>query len=531
VAKRYRPVVRDQEFLLPPNMADWLPPDHLVWFILDVVEQLDTRAFHRRGRRGGVGRQGYDPDMLLALLLYAYAVGERSSRRIERLCQDHVAFRVLCGQDAPDHTTLARFRAAHEDAFAGLFAQVLRLSAQAGMVRVGVVAIDGTKIAADAARTANRTPRWLRAEAERVAREILTEAGQVDDAEDTAAAVGSGPDDRLPPGMADRRSRAANINKALAELDRQDTADRAADQVEQRRLADYLARVEAGEVVPGAPPAGIDMVAYHRARAARERRRIAQAHGLRGHAANRQRAEARRQLKKILDSIAEAERAAAAGQVDPRGAKQRLRDRRDAAIRTRGGAGRTVNLTDPDSRLMTTANGGSVQGYNAQVAVTDEHLILGIHLSQDANDLRCFAPTLAAAQTAVTSLKLSIGTVLADAGYFTNDNLTLPGPDRLIAPGKHRELFDEVNDHPASGPPPADATPQEAMRHRLRTPEGTELYKRRSATVETVIAHLKELTGLTKFSRRGLPAVTAELHLAAAVHNLRRMHTAAPQPC
>jgi transposase len=195
-------------------MADWLPPDHLVWFILDVVEQLDTRAFHRRGRRGGVGRQGYDPDMLLALLLYAYAVGERSSRRIERLCQDHVAFRVLCGQDAPDHTTLARFRAAHEDAFAGLFAQVLRLSAQAGMVRVGVVAIDGTKIAADAARTANRTPRWLRAEAERVAREILTEAGQVDDAEDTAAAVGSGPDDRLPPGMADRRSRAANINKA-----------------------------------------------------------------------------------------------------------------------------------------------------------------------------------------------------------------------------------------------------------------------------------------------------------------------------
>jgi transposase len=104
VARSYRRVDREQQFLLPVNMADWLPEDHLVWFVLDVVEELDTSGFHARHPVAGPGRAAYDPDMLLALLVYAYAVGERSSRRIERLCHDHVAFRVLCAQDAPDHT-------------------------------------------------------------------------------------------------------------------------------------------------------------------------------------------------------------------------------------------------------------------------------------------------------------------------------------------------------------------------------------------------------------------------------------------
>jgi transposase len=130
-------------------MADWLPDKHLVWFVLDVVAQLDTAAFHATRKTGGVGRQGYDPDMLLALMIYAYSIGERSSRRIERLCVEHVAFRILCGQDAPDHTTIARFRSTYHDAFADLFAQVLRLCADAAMVKVGVISIDGTKIAAN----------------------------------------------------------------------------------------------------------------------------------------------------------------------------------------------------------------------------------------------------------------------------------------------------------------------------------------------------------------------------------------------
>lgn len=524
--------MRDQEFLLPPNMADWLPGDHLVWFVIDVVDRLDTRGFHARAKRGGVGRQGYDPDMLLALLVYAYAVGERSSRRIEHLCVDHVAFRVLCGQDPPDHTTIARFRAAHQDGFAGLFAQVLRLAAEAGMVRVGVVSIDGTKIAADAARGANRTPQWIRKEAARLARErarqIVAEAAEVDQLEDTREAESGSDDnddDRLPAGMADRDARAANIEAALAELDRQDAVDRDADTAEQQALTEYLHRVEFGDKVPsGAPPAGLDPVAHQLARIRRQQRRLDAVEGRRGAAAAQQRGQARKTLRDAEVTLAAAQQAAAAGQLDLRGKAARQRDRRQARLRARGGAGATVNTTDPDSRLLAAANGGSVQGYNAQLAVTDDHLVLGVHLSQDANDTRCLLPTLTAAQGAAALLGLNINLVLADAGYFTEENLTAPGPNRLIASGKHRDL---TGQEPATGPPPLDASPQEAMRHRLRTEEGATAYKRRSATVEPVIAHLKELIGLTRFSRRGLPAVTAELHLAAAVHNLRRMHAAA----
>lgn len=512
---------------MPPNMADWLPEDHLVWFILDVVDQLDTSGFHVSRRIGGVGRQGYDPDMLLGLLLFAYASGERSSRRIERLCVDHVAFRVLCGQDAPDHTTIARFRAEHTEVFAEVFAQVLRLCSAAGMVKVGVVAIDGTKIAANAARGANRSPETVRQEARRIAEQVVAEAAGVDAAEDAAAAARDGSGDGLPPGFTQRSGRAANIKRALAELDRQDAEHAETDAADRGRAEAFLARVEAGEVSPGRVPAGVDPVRYQKARIARQQRRLGDLDGVRGTPATRGRAEAKRTLQRAQDALARAEEQEASGQVDLRGATQRHRDRRARKARARGGIGPMVNVTDPDSRLMTDgAGGGSVQGFNAQVAVTDDHLILGVHLSQDANDTHCWTPTLAEATIQATGLGKQIGTVLADAGYFTEDNLTSPGPERLIAPGKNRDVTTDAREHPADRPPPGDADPREAMRHRLRQPENADLYKRRGATVEPVIAHLKEQTRLRRFARRGVTAVTAELHLAAAVINLTRLHQA-----
>lgn len=512
---------------MPPNMADWLPEDHLVWFVLDVVEQLDTGRFHARRRTGGVGRQGFDPDMLLALLLYAYAVGECSSRRIERLCVDHVAFRVLCGQDGPDHTTIARFRSAHQGDFADVFAQVLRLCAAAGMVKVGVVSIDGTKIAANAARGANRSQAKVREEARRIADDIVAEAARVDDVEDATARSSSGPGDGdLPAGFAERSGRAANIKKALDELDRQDAEHGETDAADRARVEAFLARIEAGEIITGPPPAGMDPVRYHRARLRRDRRRLADLDGVRGPAASSTRRDLRRWVPKTEAALAKAEEQAANGEIDLRGKAARQRDRRDRKAVARGGIGRSVNLTDPESRLMTCGSGGgSVQGYNAQVAVTDDHLILGVHVSQDANDTNCFTPTLNAATARAEDLDTAIDLVLADAGYFTHDNLTGPGPDRLIAPGKNRDVAAAAHQPTATGPP-ARATPEDAMRHRLRTEEGAATYKRRSATVETVIAHLKDQVGLRRFSRRGRSAVTAELNLAAAVVNLRRLHTA-----
>jgi transposase len=111
MAKGYRPVDRDQPFLFPPDMRDWLPADHPVWLVITVVEvHLDTSAFHAGRRTGGAGTAGYDPDMLAAVLVWAYAHGITSSRRIEELCRTDVAFRVICGGNLPDHSTVARFR-------------------------------------------------------------------------------------------------------------------------------------------------------------------------------------------------------------------------------------------------------------------------------------------------------------------------------------------------------------------------------------------------------------------------------------
>jgi hypothetical protein len=392
-----------------------------------------------------------------------------------------------------------------------------------------VVSIDGTKIAANAARSANRSADWVREEAQRIAREILDEAAVTDTAEDHAAAARSGgSDDDLPPEFATRSGRAANIQKALAELDRQDTEHAEADAVDQARVAGLLAGLEAGEFRQGPPPAGVDPVVWHQARIAGITKLLDALEGIRGREASHRRKDLRERLKRAQRTLAQAQQAAGADAVDLRGRAARVRDRRTARARARGALGDPVNTSDPDSRLMTEGSGGgAVQGYNAQVAVTDDHLILGIHVSQDANDTHCLLPTLAAATQAAGMLGLDIESVLADSGYFTRENITTDGPDRLIAPGKNRDVAAEARENPTTGPPPEDIDPLEAMRHRLREPENAATYKRRSATVEPVIAHLKDQVGLRRFARRGLQAVTAELNLAAAVVNLNRLHQAA----
>jgi transposase len=146
---------REQVFLMPPDPRDWLPEDHLAWFVLASVEQMDLSAFFAAYRRDGWGRAAFEPSMMVSLLLYAYARGERSSRGIERRRVEDVAYRVIAAQQKPDHATIARFRARHEDALAELFTEVLALCKQAGLVKVGVIAIDGTKVHANASHHSN----------------------------------------------------------------------------------------------------------------------------------------------------------------------------------------------------------------------------------------------------------------------------------------------------------------------------------------------------------------------------------------
>jgi transposase len=488
-----------------------------------VVKQLDTSALHACRRTGGVGRAGYDPDMLLALMIYAYASGQRSSRRIEQLCADHVAYRVLCAQDPPDHTTIARFRAAHDEVFTDVFAQVLRLCSQAGMVRVGSIAIDGTKIAANASTSANRSQQWVIQQARHLAEAAVGEAAAVDAAEDAAEEAAGGPAAGPPAELGTPAGRAAAIKKAMEEIARQDADHAQADAADAARQEQYLQRIEAGEIATGPPPAGVDQVRLHQGRITREQQRLAPLLDVHGTAHARQRAAIRRNIKKARAALGRAEQDRAAGVADRRGSAARERARNQA----RRGPGPLVNLTDPQARLMVEGSGGgSVQGYNSQLACSDDHLVIAVHVSQDANDLHCWTPTLAAATTQTDALGKTIGLVLADNGYFTEANLTSPGPERLIAPGRGRDVHYDAKHHPTQGPPPPELSPTDTMRHKLRDPDHAKHYKRRSATVEPVIGHLKDRIGLRRFARRGLTAVTAELHLAAAALNITRLHHA-----
>lgn len=237
---------REQELLLPPSMRDWLPEDHLAWFVADAVEEMDLAAFYGAYRSDGWGRAAFEPRVIVALLLYAYAVGERSSRGIERRCREDVAFRVLAANQIPDHATIARFRARHEQALADTFCQVLALCAKAGLLSVGLVALDGSLIAANAAPSATRSYPRIRAEVER----MLEEAAETDERED--AELGEARGDELPAELADRRSRRERLRHCKEELEARHAAELRAHEENLAWRADWEA--EHGRKLGGRKP-------------------------------------------------------------------------------------------------------------------------------------------------------------------------------------------------------------------------------------------------------------------------------------
>ncbi len=243
---------REQRFLLAPDMRDWLPADHLCWFVIDVVDQLDLGAFHRAYRADGHGRPAYDPAVMVAILLYAYCTGVRSSRQIQRRCVEQVDYRVLAGGLLPDHVTLARFRARHAEALAAVFIDSLRLCAEAGLVALGTVAVDGTKIAANASVDRNRTAEEL----DKRITAILTEAAEIDAAEDaaeddaeSAAATESTQDPPVDPAV-----RRAQLSAARQRLE---AAKARLDEIARERTARFDARsaqLNAARAAKGQPP-------------------------------------------------------------------------------------------------------------------------------------------------------------------------------------------------------------------------------------------------------------------------------------
>lgn len=492
MAHGFVPVDRDQQFLLPPDLRSWLPSDHEVWFVIDVVEQLDLSALEASYRLGGQGRAPVSPTMLLTLLMWGYSRGVVSSRAIERACREDVAFRVICANDAPDHTTIARFRQRHEAAAEALFVQVLAMCDRAGLVSLGVVAVDGTKISANAAMGANRNVDRLR---EQVAA-MFDAAEAADVAEDEEFGEGNGAG--MPPELADAAKRRERIAQLLAELDAQgDTRER-------------------------------------------------------------------------------------------------------------------VNLTDLESRVMHTADGGNVQGYNAQVVCGPGQVVLAAWVTNEGNDLHQLNPMLdeLSSNLAGASVDEELGVVLADAGYLSAANVTaleereiaaliatakrkdqpLTGsghdPDAEIAAWaafetdqarvrsehlaeqqRRAAIYERVDarglaisDHlgelglslPAAYAGLAawraggiDAVPfrkprwkvrrpgrspgrvaRDLMDDRFADPDNQALYKQRSHLVETYFGHTKASRGIRRFMRRGLDAVNAEWQLLATAHNIERLQRA-----
>src|SRR4029450_4271638 len=210
MGQRFVACDREQSFLMPADVRGGLPSRHLVWFVIDAVAEMDLEAFYAAYRVDGRSRPPYDLAMMVALLLYAYARGTRSSRVIERACEEDVAFRVLAAQRRPDHATIARFVERHQDAIAGLFGEVLTLCARSGLAKVGVIAVDGTKVHANASRDAN-------VDYEQLAREIIEEAKAIDAAEDELYGERRG--DELPEELATAQGRRGWLREAKRRLE------------------------------------------------------------------------------------------------------------------------------------------------------------------------------------------------------------------------------------------------------------------------------------------------------------------------
>jgi transposase len=524
MAKGYRPVDRDQVFLLPPDMREWLPEGHPVYLVIGVVaEHLDTSAFHAGRRTGGAGAAGYDPDMLVTVLVWAYAHGVASSRRMEELCRTDVAFRVICGGNLPDHCTIARFRKACGEAVAGFFGEVLVLCARLGMGRLGVVALDGTKVAASASAAANRTERRLRELAEEA---VAAHAAQ-DAAEDELFGAGRRGDE-VPPEAWSPRGRAGRVREALAQLEAEREAAQAA---QDAKVAEFRARREAGQPTGPAPAgAAVALAQENLARVIAERQ--AQLAGLQERRAAGQPRGGR--LAGVQDYCRVRQAAAKVGQ-----ARQREAQRQAAAAKA-AGPGPVRNVTDPDSRLMPTRN-GFIQGYNAQNVISADGLVIATRLTSDTTDMAWFAPMTEQAQQAAALIEAhrpagqgrdvpgsgGIGLVLADAGYCSEDNLTCDGPDRLIATGKRRDLEQAARGAGggAAGQDPG-GTAVQAMRERLRTENGIEACRQRGHIAETPHGHIKHNMRFRQLSMRGKDNAAAEWTFACAVHNLLKALTA-----
>jgi transposase len=506
MARDFVSVDRGQLLLMPPSLVEWLPEDHLVWTVLGAVDQMDLDRFAEAYRMGGAGRAPYDPRMLVALLLYAYARGNRSSRGIERACWEDVAFKVICGMRTPDHSTIAEFRRRHETEIAELFDDVLGLCREAGLVSVGAITIDGTKINANASMDQNRSYRDL-------VTQILREAEEIDQAEDRLHGK-------------DRRG------DELPEELRTPEGRRQALEAAKRRLEERKGR-PIKECAAADPDIDLEPVVLARAVLRRGGRRewpqIARRE-LEAHRAQQAQPIARDREDRLVDVL---ERFEQNHRVEL-GAHETYDRWRASARDTKGRVLKgnskpfiapelpqgVINLSDPDSRVMRTQGTPPRQAYNAQTTVNEQQVILAAEITVDAGDFGHLEPMLdrTLANLAKDRVSEQPDVVLADAGYWNTRQIeamsdrgfeVLIPPDGTMRDG-HRPGWEDGL--------------YQRMRDKLTTDDGRELYAKRKITVEPVYGQIKHNRGIDRFMRRGRAAAQSEWRLVAATHNILKLH-------
>ena len=495
---------RGQLLLMPPSLTDWLPENHLVWTILGAVEQMELERFEAVYRLDGAGRAPYDLAMMVALLLYSYARGNRSSRGIERSCWEDVAFKVITGMRTPDHSTIAGFRRRHETEIEELFDDVLGLCREAGLVSVGVIAIDGTRIKANASMDQNRSYREL-------VKQILREAEETDRREDEL--YGDQRGDELPEALRTPEGRRAALEEAKRRI-----AERKGRAVsEKQRSAEVV--VDPEVVLGRGGRRGGRREWFRVARRELEEQRARDAQPV-----------ARDRDDRLFGALGRLEENHRVDLAANQAYERWRATERDTLGRVLKGNSKpfvapelpegTINLSDPDSRVMRTQGTPPRQAYNAQTAVNDQQIILAAEVTVDAADFGHLEPML---DTTLATLERRGVTdtpdaLLADAGYWHNRQIQAisdRGIEVLIPPdGTMREGKRPGWEHGF----------YELMRQRLSTDDGRKLYAQRKITVEPVYGQIKYNRRIDQFMRRGRAAAQSEWRLVAATHNLLKLH-------
>ena len=424
---------RDQMMLLPPCIQDWLPEDHLARFVAEVVDQLDLSSLVQQYR--GTGKRAYAPSLMVSLLFYGYSTGVFSSRQIETATHDSVAFRYLAGNEHPDHDTICAFRRRFLEELKPLFVQILQIAREMGFAKLGTVAIDGTKVNANASK--HKAVSWKRAQQmeKRLRREIahlMRMAEEADSSEQDSEMD-------IPEEIRLRTNRLAKLQEAKRAIE------------EQARL---------------------------------RQQQKDDARGDKGGASDKRRKR-----------------------------KPRPRDKDQH------------NFTDSDSRIMLDKKNGFQQSYNVQAAVdAEDMLIVGTSLSNNASDAQQLEPTL----DSVAQLNDDTpGSVIADAGYFSEDNVNLcesRNIDSYIALGRQKHNKSLRQRMRGTTRPRGLSPVKQTMWDRLNSELGKELYRVRKSTIEPVLGIIKEVIGFRQFMLRGTAKTRGEWDLVCIAYDLKRLH-------